>query len=120
MSKKLGILSKNKLSSKAEHASRNRQPNQNNNLPDWVGHPPSTELTDEELLDFYLSLPKEQRDENFVETAGAAEIVGLSQRTIQWWIEIGAIRAIFLGGKYKVCLTSLKEYLRSRVEGQAD
>lgn len=80
---------------------------------------PSTCFTDEQLLEVYLGLPRKERDERFADTARAAEIVGLSQRTIQLWIEIGLIRAFFLGGKYKICLHSLKGYLKSRIEQQA-
>jgi excisionase family DNA binding protein len=76
-------------------------------------------LTDEELLDLYLGLSSKERDGMFADTARAAEIVGLSQRTIQLWIEIGLIRAILLGGKYKICLHSLKDFLRSKIEQQA-
>ncbi|MFI5175144.1 MAG: hypothetical protein ACHQKY_09825 [Terriglobia bacterium] len=84
-------------------------------------HKPTTPiLTDEELIDLYLGLPRKERDGMFADTARAAEIVGLSQRTIQFWIEIGLIRAILLGGKYKICLPSLKSYLVSRNEQQAD
>lgn len=77
-------------------------------------------LSDEQLLDFYLGLPSKERDGMFADTARAAEIVGLSQRTIQLWIEIGLIRALLLGGKYKICLQSLKNYLRSRMARQVD
>jgi len=76
-------------------------------------------LTDEELLDLYLDLPGKERDGMFADTARAAEIVGISQRTIQLWIEIGLIRAIQLGGKYKISLRSLREFLKSKIEPQA-
>lgn len=75
-------------------------------------------LTDEELLDFYLDLPGKEREGLFADTARAAEIVGISQRTIQLWIEIGLIRAIQLGGKYKICLNSLRDFLKSKIEQQ--
>jgi excisionase family DNA binding protein len=78
----------------------------------------STEPTDEQLLEVYLDLPKKERENRFADTAHAAEMVGLSQRTIQLWIEIGLIRAILLGGKYMICLNSLKDYLKSRIEQQ--
>ena len=76
------------------------------------------DLSDEELLDLYLGLPGKDRDGLFAATARAAEIVGLSQRTIQMWIEIGVLRAILLGGKYKICLRSLRDFLRSKIEQQ--
>ncbi|MBZ5538513.1 MAG: helix-turn-helix domain-containing protein [Acidobacteriia bacterium] len=77
-------------------------------------------LSDEQLLDLYLGLSSKERDGRFADTARAAEIVGLSQRTIQLWIEIGLIRALLLGGKYKICLQSLRGYLKSCIEQQED
>ena len=74
------------------------------------------ESNSELLLEYYLSLPKNRRDQEFAETSRAAEIAGLSQRTIQLWIEMGAIRAIFVGGKYKILLESMKTYLKTRLE----
>ncbi|HEU0049922.1 MAG TPA: helix-turn-helix domain-containing protein [Nitrososphaera sp.] len=72
-----------------------------------------------DLLDVYLTLPHKQREQSFADTASAARITGLTQRTIQLWIEFGAIRAIPIGCKYKIDLESLKAYLKSRVELQA-
>ncbi len=69
-------------------------------------------LADEELLQAYLTMPKEQREVRFADTARAAELIDRSQRTIQYWIEIGAIQAVAIGSKYKVDLDSLKEYLK--------
>lgn len=75
-----------------------------------------SESSSEILLEYYLSLPTQRRDQEFAETSRAAEITGLSQRTIQLWIELGAIRAIFIGGKYKILLESMKTYLKTRLE----
>lgn len=72
-------------------------------------------FTDEELLELYLSLPPKRRGESFIETAHAAEITGVSVRSIQLWIESGAVRAIAVGGKYRIVLDSLKAYLRERI-----
>ena len=72
-------------------------------------------LTDQELLSLYLSLPSASRKREFLSTAQAAEITGLSIRTIQLWIESGDIRALVIGRKYKVVLESLRAYLESRV-----
>lgn len=73
-------------------------------------------LTDEELLELYLSLPKEQREKRFIDTAQAAEITGLSVRTMQSWIESGVVRAVHIGKKYQVDLDSLREYLKDRTD----
>lgn len=72
-------------------------------------------LTDEELLELYLSLPPKPRAERFIDTAHAAEMTGVSVRSIQLWIESGAVRAIAVGGKYRVVLDSLKEYLKGQM-----
>ena len=73
-------------------------------------------LTDEELMELYLAMPPGQRDKMFADTARAAEITGLTQRTIQFWIEIGAIQAVAIGRKYRVSLESLTGYLKKRKE----
>lgn len=93
---------------------RNRQ------LP---SQPPAVEQTvkeidpsSEELLDLYLNLPPKHRTRRFADTARAAKMTGLTQRTIQLWIEFGDIRAVHIGRKYQIDLHSLKNFLRSRVE----
>jgi excisionase family DNA binding protein len=66
-----------------------------------------------DLLEAYLSLETDARQIRFADTARAAELVGLSRRTIQLWIRKGEIRAVRVGHKkYQVCLASL----RSRLE----
>ena len=64
------------------------------------------------LLDLYLTTPTKQRDEQFLSTADAAEIAGLSQRTIQFWIDSGALSAIRIGKNYRLSRDSLREYLQ--------
>jgi len=73
--------------------------------------PPINNMTDEQLLELYLSLPKPEREARFVSTANTAELAGLSVRTIQLWIESGALRAVPVGKKYRVDVASLREYL---------
>ena len=72
-------------------------------------------LTDAELLHLYLSLPTASREKEFINTAQAAEITGLSIRTIQLWIESGAVRAIAIGRKYQIVLESLKAHLEVQI-----
>jgi len=72
-----------------------------------------------DLLELYLSLTPKQREQKFADTASAAKITGLTQRTIQLWIEFGVISAIPIGRKYKIELDSLIAYLKSRIELQA-
>jgi excisionase family DNA binding protein len=76
----------------------------------------ATNLKNEELLELYLCLPKKRREERFTDTAHAAEMTGLSVRTIQSWIESGVVRAIHIGKKYQVDLNSLKEFLRGQTD----
>jgi len=68
--------------------------------------------TDEQLLDLYLALPQKERDLRFVNTARAAEICGMAQRTVQCWIEMGFVRAIPIGKRYRVCTESLYAHLK--------
>ncbi|HEX4959710.1 MAG TPA: helix-turn-helix domain-containing protein [Thermoanaerobaculia bacterium] len=77
-------------------------------------------LTDAELLSLYLSLPPASREKTFVNTAHAAEITGVSMRTIQLWIESGAVRAIVIGRKYRIVLDSLRAHLESQINKQGD
>ncbi len=76
------------------------------------------DIAKEELLERYLALPKNQRELEFPSTMSAAKLTGLSRRTIQFWVEIGAVKAIFVGRKCRVNLSSLKTYLKSRIDGQ--
>ncbi len=80
---------------------------------------PDEFFDNKDLLEIYLTLPHKQREQRFVDTSSAAEITGLTQRTIQLWIEFGVIRAIPIGRKYKIDTESLIAYLKSRIELQA-
>ena len=80
------------------------------------GQDQSRAVTCEELLGVYLRLSYEQREEQFAPTARVAEITGLSQRTIELWIDIGALLAVRIGKKYQVSLASLREHLLSQLE----
>ena len=75
-----------------------------------LAHSPA--LSVNALLDLYLATPNKQRDEQFLSTADAAETAGISQRTIQFWIDSGALAAIRIGKNYRVSLDSLREYLQ--------
>ena len=72
----------------------------------------------EGLLEQYLSLPEDQREQKFPTTERAAALTGMSRRTIQYWVEIKDIEAIFVGKICRVRLDSLMAYLKSRVNGQ--
>lgn len=80
----------------------------------------NTESTDADLLTLYLSLSPAKRKELFVDTASAADRIGVSQRTIQAWIDSGLVRAVPIGKKFQVELASLLGYLRGRASAHAD
>ena len=71
--------------------------------------------SDSDLLELYLSLPSDKRDERFINTARAAQLTGLSVRTIQFWIETEVIQAIVIGNKYQVDLDSLRSHLKRQL-----
>jgi hypothetical protein len=54
----------------------------------------------------------------FPGTMRAAKLVGISRRTIQFWVEIGKVEAISVGRKYKVHLESLLALIQSHVNEQ--
>jgi excisionase family DNA binding protein len=68
-------------------------------------------LSDDNLLAEYLSLPKPEREERFITTSRAADLTGLSIRTIQSWAEYGYVRSFTIGKKYRIDRISLIEFL---------
>jgi excisionase family DNA binding protein len=78
-----------------------------------------TSLKDAELLNLYLALSPAPREKIFIDTAQAARITGVSMRTIQLWIESGAVRAIAVGRKYRIVLESLRAHLESQMNRRA-
>jgi excisionase family DNA binding protein len=89
-------------------------------MTDTASPPATAHLTDGELLNLYLSLPPEPRAKVFISSALAAEMTGVSRRTIQLWISCGAVRAIAVGRKYRIVLESLRDHLESRMEKSAN
>jgi hypothetical protein len=73
----------------------------------------------EMLLNRWLCLSEEGRKEEFVNTARAAQIAGMAQRTIQHWIETRNIAAVPIGRRYEIHLISLKKYLQLRAHSWA-
>lgn len=88
-------------------------------MADTASLPGIANLADGELLNLYLSLPPAAREKVFITTAYAAEITGVSTRTIQLWIECGAVRAIAVGKRYRIVLESLKDYLEVQMKKTA-
>ena len=77
----------------------------------FASAPLQPNFSDSDLLKLYLSLPQYERRKRFADTAETAEIVGISRRTIQLWIELGQIRAVRVGKKYYVHIDSVHRYL---------
>ncbi|MCI0564995.1 MAG: helix-turn-helix domain-containing protein [Nitrososphaera sp.] len=78
----------------------------------------ATDGASEYLLRQYLSLPTNQREQEFPSTTKAAKRVGVSPRTIQPWIEDGKIKAIPIGRKYKVHFESLLAYIECHIRAE--
>lgn len=70
----------------------------------------------EDLLTRYLSLPEKLREEEFADTCQAAKITGLNRRTILYWIDMGSVRAVPVGRKYRVHLPSLRAHLKTEAD----
>lgn len=84
-------------------------------MKDIVSPAVLTNLSDTDLLTLYLSLPPESREKAFINTAEAAKLTGVSIRTIQLWIESGAVRALVIGSKYKIVIPSLRAHLERKM-----
>lgn len=64
----------------------------------------------------WFSLSDAARKEQFGDTARAAEIAGVSRRTIQKWIELGQIASVPIGKRHQVHLDSLRHHLELHVD----
>lgn len=68
------------------------------------------------LLEIYTSLSPKQREQKFAGSDRAAEIAGVSRRTIAKWINEGKIDSIFIANKHHIWLDSLNAHLQNHVE----
>lgn len=73
-----------------------------------------------DLLELYLAASAQERGKLFLDTERAAQLTGLSRRTIQFWIETGVVKAIAIGRRYEVYLPTLTSYLQTRMEEKVD
>jgi|WetSurMetagenome_2_1015567.scaffolds.fasta_scaffold400216_1 excisionase family DNA binding protein len=64
-----------------------------------------------ELLNIYLSVTPEERQHLFVSTSTAASKLGISQRTVELWIEHGNLLAIRAGRNYQIYLPDVHRYV---------
>lgn len=91
---------------------------QTSNEPGQLSHKTVADMSDEQLLELFLSMPAASRDQQFIDTARAAEMAGVSRRTIQIWAECRLIRALRIGKRYRVSLVTLREYLRTELSAR--
>ncbi len=67
-----------------------------------------------ELLDGWFSMSTKERRQWYAGTARAAEIAGVSRRTLLDWIHAGKVASLRIGKKHHVYLMSLKTHLNHR------
>ena len=65
----------------------------------------------ETLLALWLSCSAIERDRQFADTQTAADMVGVSPRTIRFWIESGCIKAVKIAVKYHIYKESLESFV---------
>jgi len=63
------------------------------------------------LLKYWLSLSQEIRREEFADTRRAADIAGVSSRTMRNWIDAGFVCSLRIGKKHQISVNSLKRYM---------
>jgi excisionase family DNA binding protein len=76
--------------------------------------------SDEELLQCYLDLSTKERDARFAEVSRAAQLTGISPRTIQRWAKQHRIQAIFIAERYRIEINSLYNYIKQRAWARGD
>jgi hypothetical protein len=59
----------------------------------------TTKDSERELVNIWLSMSREERKQKFAGTARAAEMAGVSQRTVQFWIDAGYLMSLRIGKK---------------------
>lgn len=79
-------------------------------------NPSIDESTQQNLLQRYLALSSAERSREFVDTAQTANLLGLSRRTVQLWVELGIVNAVSIGKKHFVFLDSLRKALEKKNE----
>jgi excisionase family DNA binding protein len=63
------------------------------------------------LVRLFLRLSPRERVAKFTTTSHAAELVGVSRRTIQLWVELGWLDAVRVGRRYQVSVASLEGHV---------
>ncbi|MBX7223008.1 MAG: helix-turn-helix domain-containing protein [Blastocatellia bacterium] len=65
----------------------------------------------EKLIDLYLNSSPKDRNKLFAPAARVAERLGVTQRTVQYWVENGSLQCINIGHRRLVYLKSLGAFL---------
>lgn len=76
--------------------------------------PKSAEDSVRSLVELWFSLPPEKRDREFAGTRRAAKLAGVACRTMQDWVNLGRIPSVRIGGRYRIHLASMHDYLEHR------
>ncbi len=71
--------------------------------------------TDERILkeafERYWSLPRSERQKEYLSTFDAAQYFDVPQRTLQSWIDLGYVRVLPIGRRNLVELASIKTFI---------
>jgi hypothetical protein len=71
---------------------------------------------DLDLLDLWFSMSPDERNQEFADTARAAEMAGVSRRTLLDWINAGHLLSLQIGKRHHVFLRSLKAHVRKTLK----
>jgi excisionase family DNA binding protein len=73
----------------------------------------SSHYSKQVLWEIWISSSDSNRAELFIDSRAAAQMAGVTQRTIRLWIECGSISAIPIGKKLRIYAASLKQFLKN-------
>jgi excisionase family DNA binding protein len=67
--------------------------------------------TQEDLLEVFLNLPVDERSRRFLSVKDAAEMIGISSRTVRDWFYQAHLDGVYLRRVIRIDVRSLKKYL---------
>ena len=77
-----------------------------------MSHPHSgPTISQEELLQLFLTTRGKGREAEFITVADAAEMVGCTHNAILKWISEGKIEAVKVGGRFQIWRPTLNDHL---------
>ena len=78
-----------------------------------MSHPQSEPaISQEELLQLFLTSRGKKRAEEFIVVTEAAEMAGCSRDALLKWINEGKVRAVKVSGKFRIWQPTLRQHLR--------